>query len=115
MFQSDRGLRIARWAAGFWAALIFVLSSISSAGSGGGVTLRGAVLHIGEYAVLAGLLRLGGLSRAATIVFATLYGLSDEFHQAFVPGRDASFVDAGFDLVASAVAAVIARPFRGPG
>jgi len=28
-----------------------------------------------------------------TFVFATLYAISDEFHQSFVPGRDASVYD----------------------
>jgi VanZ family protein len=32
-----------------------------------------------------------------TIVIGTIYALSDEWHQSFVPGRDASFWDALFD------------------
>lgn len=34
-------------------------------------------------------------------LLAVLYGISDEFHQAFVPGRGASFVDLLADAVGS--------------
>lgn len=32
-------------------------------------------------------------------IVAFLYGISDEIHQSFVPGRDASFLDLGVDLL----------------
>lgn len=32
-------------------------------------------------------------------ILAFLYGISDEIHQSFVPGRDASFFDVGIDLL----------------
>ena len=35
-----------------------------------------------------------------TILIGTLYGLSDEWHQSFIPGRDASFWDALTDTFA---------------
>jgi len=38
------------------------------------------------------------------IVFILLYGLSDEYHQSFVPGRDANILDVGLDLVGSVLA-----------
>ena len=41
-----------------------------------------------------------------TILIGTLYGISDEWHQSFVPGRDASFWDALFDGLAVVTAAV---------
>ena len=34
-----------------------------------------------------------------TFLVGSLYGLSDEFHQSFVPGRDASFTDFLADVV----------------
>ena len=37
-----------------------------------------------------------------TVLFGVLYGLSDEFHQIFVPGRDFSFVDLGADIIGAA-------------
>jgi VanZ family protein len=97
-----------RWwllAAVVWAVLIFVGSSVSSAGSPGDVTLKGAVEHIVEYLVLAALLRRSGLAWTACLLLAAAYGASDEFHQAFVPGRDASAMDLLFDVVGSTLGA----------
>jgi VanZ family protein len=59
------------------------------------------VLHFGAYAGLAGLLVLaiGPAALPGRQRFwlawgiACLYGLSDEFHQSFVPGRDVSALD----------------------
>jgi VanZ family protein len=97
-----------RWwllAALVWAALIFIGSSVSSAGSPGDVTLKGAVEHMIEYFVLAALLRRSGLAWTACLLSASAYGASDEFHQAFVAGRDASAMDLVFDVVGSTLGA----------
>ncbi|MDP1990417.1 MAG: VanZ family protein [Syntrophales bacterium] len=40
-----------------------------------------------------------------TILIGTLYGISDEWHQSFVPGRDASIWDAVVDALAVVTAA----------
>ncbi len=40
-----------------------------------------------------------------TILIGTLYGISDEWHQSFVPGRDASIWDALVDALAVVTAA----------
>jgi VanZ family protein len=54
--------------------------------------------HVAGYAVLALIYRraLGGVPGRARLawVLAVLYGLLDEFHQSFVPGRHPSLVDA---------------------
>ena len=36
----------------------------------------------------------------------SIYGLTDEYHQAFVPGRDSSLWDALFDLLGGLIVAV---------
>lgn len=43
------------------------------------------------------------------IALAIAYGVSDEFHQSFVPGRDAS----GYDLLADALGAITATLLAG--
>ncbi len=106
----------ARGVAACWAALlayagvIYYLSSRSSFPFSLDVFPgMDKVLHAGEYAGLALLLAVALLqsglspSRAAAIAVlgATAYGATDEWHQSFVPGRDASV----FDLAADAVGA----------
>ena len=44
----------------------------------------------------------------ATVVFCTLYGVSDEFHQYFIPGRCATGWDVLTDCIGSFCGAVIA-------
>ncbi|HEY6003349.1 MAG TPA: VanZ family protein [Anaeromyxobacter sp.] len=69
------------------------------------------LLHMGAYAVLAGLAvgalartRLPALGRAAAVaaVLATAYGAADEWHQSYVPGREAD----PWDWVADAAGAM---------
>ncbi len=43
------------------------------------------------------------------IVIGVFYGISDEVHQAFVPGRAASLVDVGVDSVGVITTAVVYR------
>jgi VanZ family protein len=78
------------------------------------------LLHAVEYAGLAALLVLGlthvgtmGLRRAArlAILLAAAYGASDELHQAFVPGRDASWLDWAADSAGALVGGILAVPF----
>jgi len=77
-----------------WMGLIFFLSSqpdLPHPESGWLDNLFGVGAHTLEYGVLAALLSraLANRKRAGLLVFAVgvLYALSDEFHQAFVPGR----------------------------
>jgi len=44
------------------------------------------------------------------IVGALLWGISDEAHQSFVPGRDAEAADVVADVAGAAVAAMAAEP-----
>jgi VanZ family protein len=74
------------------------------------------VLHAIAYAALAALLvpglRGAGLparrALLAAIALASLYGVSDEIHQAFVPGRTADVLDWAADTAGAAVGAVVA-------
>ncbi|WP_051946893.1 VanZ family protein [Thermus amyloliquefaciens] len=65
--------------------------------------------HFLAYALLGLLLRLGlGVFRPAFFV-AALYGLADEWHQSFVPGREAF----GWDLLADALGAWVGARLGG--
>ena len=87
--------------AALWAAVIFAASS--QPGSAVGLPSPWDKLaHMLAYAVLAWLLRKSGLSPFWAIALAVLYGVSDEWHQSFVPGR---FCDAT-DLLADAAGAL---------
>jgi VanZ family protein len=69
-------------------------------------------LHLIEFAilyvllVLAFLTRRGGLTRRLNIVsagIAALWGLTDEFHQSFVPYRSATLIDFVKDIIGISV------------
>jgi len=80
--------------------LIFMLSSQSNLPAPYEFPESDKVFHVLAYAPL-GFLMVYALSRStssANLIFfgaflAFLYGLTDEIHQAFVPGRDASALD----------------------
>jgi VanZ family protein len=84
-----------------WAALIFAFSSVPDLGTGLGgwdLVLR-KIAHAAEYAVLGALLARA-LGRPGVAVLAgVLYAVSDEAHQAFVPGRLGSPLDVAIDAV----------------
>lgn len=46
----------------------------------------------------------GWLIGVDTVIFCTLYGISDEFHQTLVEGREAT----GFDLIADVLGGIVA-------
>lgn len=111
--------RMLRWGpVVLWAAMIFVLSSFSSLPAPpAGFTDKHA--HFATYGVLSALLvwgltdrspaRMTWATAAAAVALAVLYGASDEWHQSFVPGRDASVLDLAADTVGAAIAAVALR------
>ena len=80
------------------------------------------VLHLIEYGGFAVTLVWGRTSgfrkelslqlSAVACLVASLYGATDEFHQAFIPGREASFQDLSMDVVGSAVSAFLVFRFR---
>ncbi len=72
--------------------------------------LSDKLLHALEYAPLAflwGRVLRGSPGRRALLGWAAagLFGLGDELHQAFVPGREASLLDWGADLLGAAAGA----------
>lgn len=96
-------------------AAIFVLSSMPSV-PGPGFPHSDKVGHVGLYAVLTWFVvralgdgdvrRAGPGEWAAGAALAIAYGATDELHQAFVPGRVASWADLGADAIGAVLAAV---------
>jgi len=104
-----------------WMALIFIVSSRSNLPSHPNktvdFTLRKAG-HLVEYGVLAFLLwraiskergAPAPLSFGGAFAFSLLYAASDEFHQTFVPGRDGTLLDLGFDALGALLALGLIR------
>ena len=84
-----------------WAALIFAFSSVPDLGTGLGgwdLVLR-KLAHTAEYAVLGALLARALGRSGLAVAIGVLYAVSDEVHQAFVPGRLGSPVDVAIDAV----------------
>ena len=89
-----------------WAGVIFWLSSVPDLESGleQDFILR-KIAHILEYAILT-FLFLRALAKEnlsigkiviSSIVFSLFYALTDEYHQAFVFGREGNLEDVGID------------------
>ena len=95
-----------------WMGLIFYLSSLSGAEASQGLE-SGAVSWLGDlrsYAVLAALIQvaLWGWSLELQLrwvivaaVLASLFAISDEYHQSFVTGRSATLVDGLVNSIAA--------------
>lgn len=93
-----------------WMALIFALSSREQLPDPGGVSVELLAIlgHLFMYGVLTVLVLLAFGARrwqpspaAAAFALVVAYGVSDEFHQSFVPGRHASAFDLLVDALAS--------------
>jgi len=94
-----------------WMALIFAVSSRPLPAYAR--VLPDWSTHAGAFAVLSLLacralagglgLPVGRRDALVAVVLCTIYGVSDEFHQSFVPGRDAT----SWDVLKDAVGAVI--------
>ena len=99
-------------AALLYMAAIFALSSLP--GSAAGIPPPWDKLaHFLEYAVLGFLLGRGTGRFFSALAIAALYGASDELHQAFVPGREASALDWAADLLGALAGAALSRPPAG--
>jgi len=93
-------------------ALIFVISSFEVRVPGiEHIPLQDKGIHVAEYGVLGWLCaaasartwRSASMWRSAVfaVLISVLWGLSDEIHQAFVPGRSSELADLLADLVGS--------------
>ena len=85
-----------------WMAALYYLSDQPSLPAPELFPHQDKFIHATAYAILAALLLLSmplrtpGFTRRQALtatLLASLYGLSDEFHQSFVPGRDADAFD----------------------
>jgi VanZ family protein len=93
--------------------VIFGLSSMPGSAIPGSVADYSPIAHFAEYAVLAGLamwalnVRRVGIGMALALLLAcSLYGVSDEFHQSFVPGRTPDVIDWATDTLGAGMAVV---------
>lgn len=106
-----------------WMILIFIGSSIGSVPRVGGRATDGLLhraAHVLEFAVL-GTLLLRAVSKGrpitkraivVTLLGVTLYGISDEFHQRFTPGRSSEGASVLFDVAGGLIGAWGYRGWR---
>ncbi|HZW99993.1 MAG TPA: VanZ family protein [Trueperaceae bacterium] len=103
-------LRLIGWlGAVAWGGLIFWLSSTPDAGGVLGFLPTGSdkVLHGVAFLVLAGLLTVATGRPVVATALAVAYGVSDEVHQLFVPGRTADVADLVADALGAAAGAML--------
>lgn len=97
-----------------WAALIFAFSSVPdlTTGLGGWDLVLRKLAHAAEYAVLGALLVRATGSAGLAFGLGALYAVSDEVHQAFVPGRLGSPLDVALDAAGVLVGIVVWQTVR---
>jgi len=108
-----------------YAGFIFALSSIPESLPGPeetGIPFLDKGVHLIEYGIfgylLARALKNSTLNviktnfRIVAVLFATLYGFTDEFHQSFISDRSASLGDIVFDGIGAAAGAMIIQRSR---
>ena len=95
-----------------YCALIFFLSHQSSLPVAIGFPHQDKLIHAAAYAVM-GILAWRSfvylnkpttLISLVSILFCSVYGVSDEYHQSFIVGRDADVLDWFADTVGAAIA-----------
>ena len=98
-----------------YSALIFWLSSQPSLQLPMAFQHQDKVIHIAAYFIMGGLAWRSFLPLSKTrtktallcLVFCALYGLSDEWHQSFVPGRYCDLLDWYADMTGSVIAILV--------
>ncbi len=111
--RATGALRLLRWVAVVaWAGVIFAASSLPGSQVPGRF---GTLAHFVEYAVLGGLLYFALLpgssrTRAAVlaVIIASAYGVTDELHQHFTPGRVPDVADWLMDTAGAATGTAVA-------
>ena len=98
---------------------IFVQSSFPSQVRAPGIPMADKILHAAGYALLAALVfRAAAATRPEapigrtwiwSVLFASIYGALDEFHQSFVPSRSADAADILADAAGALLGAGICR------
>jgi VanZ family protein len=81
-------------------------------GLGGWDLVLRKLAHATEYAVLGALLVRATGRTGLAIALGTLYAVSDEIHQTFVPGRMGSPVDVAIDAIGVACGVVLWQTIR---
>ena len=87
-------------------AVIFFLSSQPDIPLPQTISFQDKILHFAAYGVLAVTVlwarrSVSSVACLGVVVYCLLYGISDEFHQSFVPGRTSSV----YDVIADGVGA----------
>ena len=101
-----------------YAALILALSSLSgSQVPSTGVSGGDKIFHLVEYGILGVLLLipvrdLGGKGALVALAAGAVFAASDEFHQAFVPGRTADVWDLAADVAVLLLVVAVAEVLR---
>lgn len=97
-------------------ALIFLFSSFEYPDIGDLPEDSDKAIHFFEYAVLSVLffisLRKSGFIRNVywlSVILSTIYGITDEYHQSYVPGRFAGIGDVTADFIGSAAGVILLR------
>ena len=111
-----RGSRLWWLAAGAWMLTIFMLSQQTSIPTPGILPEwlpTDKIGHFGIFAVLGAFLYMAGLSPLVAIAITSLYGVFDEIHQLFVPGRSTEVGDWVADTLGGAAGVAVAHYLAG--
>jgi VanZ family protein len=105
-----------------WCLFVFTASSIPSPNIPALGTYTDKVIHFGVYGTLCwlahiafhfqGNVSLKRYSLLAAILFTMVFGMSDEFHQLFTPGRSADILDVVADTAGGLTYSLIFLRFR---
>jgi VanZ family protein len=98
-----------------WAGMIFYLSSLPGSAIPSPFFSADKVFHLGAYALLGYLVaralayygRTGRVMLMPALLLCLAYGISDEFHQSFVPDRTPSVLDVAADTIGACIGIVI--------